>query len=420
MKRLSSLLFSLVLSLTKGCCPLINHNSFTLSLPPTTSSQQAQTSSSTQLNSFTLQYSQKPTHHISSISPTMFSLSDLTKNPSCHLPSSLNAYLPSQLACPPPSLPLTIFTRIASPITTTYTIIHHSLNTLIGLPFLSFLLIPATTSYSTSLNLLFFYLTWSTLVLSHPPLRLLLTSTLFIRLLFYLLPSLSMLTLDLLFPRLASSLKRHNRTSLPLLRSSTTSRLKFISWSTFNIFLSIACQGFLEYFYHEIFARRAIRVNTTLPLPWGIAKDLLKGFLARDLLSWIVHRVLHQPPRNSLSRDLSRLHLQWYHGKVSSPFPLSASYEHPVVYLLRVFLPMYLPAMVFRFHALTWMMYVVVVSLEEMLTHSGYSRLPTNFVVSLPFSYSCPILDVHYLGSIIVVSGLVQSGCEMTVEWRFL
>jgi hypothetical protein len=36
----------------------------------------------------------------------------------------------------------------------------------VSLPALSFLLIPTMTSYSTSLNLLFFYITWSTLYVS--------------------------------------------------------------------------------------------------------------------------------------------------------------------------------------------------------------------------------------------------------------
>lgn len=42
---------------------------------------------------------------------------------------------------------------------------------------------------------------------------------------------------------------------------------------------------------------------------------------------------------------------------------------------------MYLPAMVWRFHALTYMIYLAIVSLEELFAHSGYAKLPTNFVV---------------------------------------
>ena len=45
------------------------------------------------------------------------------------------------------------------------------MDALLSLPVLSVLFLPLGTSYGTSLNILFFYLTWSTLLLSHSALK---------------------------------------------------------------------------------------------------------------------------------------------------------------------------------------------------------------------------------------------------------
>src|SRR5689334_23268494 len=122
-------------------------------------------------------------------------------NPSCYLPSDINSYLPNAIACPPPpSVARSMFDTVTGPLTGTYNALRHTADAVLGLPFLSFLLIPTMTSYSTSLNLLFFYLTWSTLVLSHPPLRVEVVSSLAVKILFYVLPSGAMLLFDAAFP----------------------------------------------------------------------------------------------------------------------------------------------------------------------------------------------------------------------------
>ena len=45
------------------------------------------------------------------------------------------------------------------------------MDALFSLPLLSVLFLPTLTSTSTSLNILFFYITWSTLLLSHSALK---------------------------------------------------------------------------------------------------------------------------------------------------------------------------------------------------------------------------------------------------------
>ncbi|KLU83793.1 hypothetical protein MAPG_02844 [Magnaporthiopsis poae ATCC 64411] len=86
---------------------------------------------------------------------------------------------------------------------------------LLSLPIASYFLAPSVTSWSTSLNLIFFYMTWATLVLSHSPLRIEVFGTLAVRLLLYVAPSLLFLTFDTLLPSLAESIKVGGTSALP-------------------------------------------------------------------------------------------------------------------------------------------------------------------------------------------------------------
>ena len=88
-------------------------------------------------------------------------------NPACYVPSGVARYLPSSIACaPPPSYFAQAYSALTSPFTSTYSTLRTLMDAVVSLPALSFLLIPTMTSYSTSLNLLFFYITWSTLYVS--------------------------------------------------------------------------------------------------------------------------------------------------------------------------------------------------------------------------------------------------------------
>lgn len=308
-------------------------------------------------------------------------------NPSCYLPATITNRLPSAIACAPPSTAAKIYGYLTSPVSSTYTTVKATMDALVGLPFLSFLLIPTMTSYSTSLNLLFFYLTWSTLVLSHTPLRVEVIGSLAVRILFYIFPSLFFLGFDILLPSLSESWKSLGSDALPFLntsRKNVIKHAKILGWCILNIVLSVLLQGLVEVILTTQLGRHsAIKVSTSLPLPWGIAKDLIKGFLLRDILAYVIHRYLlhNSNPPNAVIRDLTRLHQSWYHKAIKVPFPLSSSYDHPVPYLLRNFLPTYIPAMLFRFHALTYLFYLMIISLEETFTHSGYAVLPTNFIL---------------------------------------
>lgn len=90
--------------------------------------------------------------------------------------------------------------------------------------------------------------------------------------------------------------------------------------------------------------------------------------------------VFHRYGLHSDQSPVTKLHADWQHT-VPAPFSLVAHYDHPVAYLIHVFLPTYLPAVFFRLHLLTYLLYLAIVSLEETFAYSGYNMLPSAFVL---------------------------------------
>ncbi|KAF6217801.1 hypothetical protein HO133_006628 [Letharia lupina] len=250
----------------------------------------------------------------------------------------------------------------------------------LSIPALSFLVIPAFSSYGTTLNLLFFTLTWAILVKTNNPLHVEILGTFGIRLLFYILPSLGFLFLDSATPALAVGIKEHGDIALPMSEENGGKRgrwWKVALISIGNVLLGIAIQTGIELLFTQVLHLQSVlKLSTGLPMPWGIAKDLFLGLLLREVMTYVFHRYgLH-----SEQSPLTGMHTSWQHT-VPTPFSLVAHYDHPIAYLIHVFLPTYLPAVTFRFHLLTYLLYLAIVSLEESLAYSGYNMLPSAFVL---------------------------------------
>ncbi len=259
-------------------------------------------------------------------------------------------------------------------------VFYHPFESIISLPALSFLVIPAFSSYGTTLNFLFFYMTWAILIRSNPPLQVELLGTLAIRVLFYILPSLGFLLFDGGAPGVAANIKEHGETALPMGEEQGGKKgrwWKITLVSIVNVLLSVALQSGVELLFTRVLhIRSALKITTSLPMPWSIVRDLALGLLMREVLTYALHRyVLHAP-----QSPLENMHTSWQHSVVS-PFSMVAHYDHPLTYLVHVFLPMYIPAVFLRMHLLTYHVYLCIVSLEETFAYSGYNILPSGFIL---------------------------------------
>lgn len=271
---------------------------------------------------------------------------------------------------------------------------------LLSLPILSFFFSSSTTSWSTSLNLLFFYLTWSTLVLSHSPLHIHIFGTLAIRLLFFLLPALIFLLFDTLLPSLAETIKHGGSAALPPRDPRVLVRV--LALALLNLLLESALEATATLGLTNLVGRAPFHTSTALPLPFAALKQLGWLYASREVLTYYLHRaVLHShaprwPSRLSLSSKsnkvtssakakaqqgsgyLARQHARGHaHARAAPPYALALAAEPPLPFLVHRLAPVYLPAaLVVRPHLLVYLGFVLLVTLEETLTMSGYAVVP--------------------------------------------
>lgn len=161
------------------------------------------------------------------------------------------------------------------------------MDAIFSVPVLSLFLVPVLSSYTTSLNLIFFYMTWTTLVLSHPPLRVELFGTAAVRIIFYVLPSLLFFLFDILTPSAAVVIKAQGESGLPggkRRRNIRIKELKVAGWALLNLSLGVAAQAAVEsLLVRGLGLRSALKVSMKLPFPWEMVKDLMRGFLGREV-----------------------------------------------------------------------------------------------------------------------------------------
>jgi len=243
---------------------------------------------------------------------------------------------------------------------------------LLSLPILSYFLAPTVTSWSTSLNLLFFYMTWSTLVLSHSPLKIEVIGLTALRVVFWLVPSLVFLLFDTLVPSLAESIKIRGRAALPPRDAGRLGRLLLLALANLALETALEAGVSAAVAYLRPAAGPLFRTGTTLPLPWQIIKQLGLLMTGREVLTYYLHR--YALPASS---QLGRAHRASYgHARRAPPFSLLVFADHPAAFLVHRFAPLYLTALAVRPHLLTYFVFVGLATLEETLAHSGYSVVP--------------------------------------------
>ncbi|KAI0904117.1 hypothetical protein F4824DRAFT_113776 [Ustulina deusta] len=244
------------------------------------------------------------------------------------------------------------------------------MDVILSLPIVSYFAAPMLTSWSTSLNLLFFYMTWTTLVFSHSPLKIELVGTLVVRIVFWLVPSLFFLVFDTLVPSLAESVKLYGSASIPRRNASSLARRALLA--IVNLALFTALQAAISVAATSLLHRPLFKTSITLPLPWQIVKHVVTLYTAREVLTYYLHRhVLHS------TGPIARLHAQYAHScKPATPYALMLYADHPLPLMLNRLLPIYLPSLVVRPHLLTYFLFTLLTTIEETLSMSGYSIVP--------------------------------------------
>jgi hypothetical protein len=276
-----------------------------------------------------------------------------------------------------------------------------SLLNLIPLPIASLLAIPMLSSWSTSLNLIFLSLAWTTLAATYSPLQLELFGPFALRLALYILPSLIFLTFDIGVPSLAVEFKAQGKWGIPTNQRGGKRKLRrVVAWSVANVLMCVALQAAVEFLVTDVLRMKSLLLIkgsrwglNHLPNPWTMVKHALVGVMARNVSHescmfdgnaddvQVLQYYIHTNLLHSLSGGrLADWHANWHHS-VQVPYSFVANYDHPVCHALHRWLPLYLPAIALRMHILTYLLLVAFFSLEETFVYSGYNVLPSTIMI---------------------------------------
>jgi hypothetical protein len=154
---------------------------------------------------------------------------------------------------------------------------------LVSLPLTATLAVPFLSSYTTSLNLLFFTLNWYILLLTNPPLLVEVYGLAIMRLLFFLLPALAFLAFDTGIPSLAQQIKAQGALGLPS-RAGRKKTARIVAWALFNTILGVVLQAGLELVFTKgLRMRSLLSLSKQLPMPWTAVQSVALGLALRGV-----------------------------------------------------------------------------------------------------------------------------------------
>ena len=158
-------------------------------------------------------------------------------------------------------------------------------------PLASILAIPMLSSWSTSLNLVFLSLAWTTLAATYSPLQLELFAPLAARLFLYILPSTIFLLFDIGVPSLSTEFKSQGDLGIATKQKGGMRKLRrVVGWSVLNVLLAVVVQASVEWLVTDVLQMRSLLqikgskwTLNHLPYPWTMAKHAIMAFLARNV-----------------------------------------------------------------------------------------------------------------------------------------
>jgi hypothetical protein len=166
-----------------------------------------------------------------------------------------------------------------------------SLLSLIPLPIASLLAIPMLSSWSTSLNLVFLSLAWTTVAATYSPLQLELFGPFALRLALYVIPSFIFLVFDIGIPSLAVEFKSQGAWGIPTKQRGGKAKVRrVVAWSIVNVLLVVVLQAAIEFLITDVLRMKSLLLIkgskwglNHLPNPWTMVKHALIGVLSRNV-----------------------------------------------------------------------------------------------------------------------------------------
>lgn len=202
---------------------------------------------------------------------------------------------------------------------------------------------------------------WTSIVASYRPGIIEFTANILVQIVGFIIPATIYMLIDVVFPNFSQRHKIQGSRRQPTRQQI----LHCIKICVFNHVLSVGIHGLA--LYMTGFDHSFMNFDPTIPSLKTFIVDLFFGLVAREVLFYYVHRVLHHP------RIYVYIHKM--HHKYITPVAFAAEYAHPIEHILANVLPITLPLYLKGAHGLSIMAFVTFELWEAAADHSGYDFL---------------------------------------------
>lgn len=201
---------------------------------------------------------------------------------------------------------------------------------------------------------------WAHIVTKYSPQRIEFVGTLLAQVLTFWLPSICYMLLEVVAPSFSQRHKIQPAPRQPSRRDiarcfTVVVQNQIISSILHLTLLSAASYAGLKSTY---------RIETSLPGPVEIIRDVFLSLLMREALFYYSHRILHIPTL------YIRIHKK--HHRFTAPIALAAQFAHPIEHIFANTLPISLPPQLLGSHVVTFWVFLAYELVNTATVHSGY------------------------------------------------